>query len=143
MTEGSKHRGPILQGFDGSEAAVDALLAEVARSGPVPSAALMSRILADAGQAMPRKPSAMPVPAVSASGSRAPGWLGRVVGALGGWGGIGGLVSATVAGVWIGFGDVGGGLGVTSLLGATGTETATTVELMPDADAFAQTGTGG
>lgn len=92
---------------------------------------------------MPKVTIASAAPQTVAHNSGSSGWLGRVFGVLGGWGGIGGLVSATVAGVWIGFGDIGGGLGVATILGAGGTETATTVELMPDAAVFAQTGTGG
>ena len=62
--------------------------ADVAR----PSAALMARVLADAAAEQPRKP--VPV--------RPRFRLAALIAALGGSGGIAGLASATVAGLWIG-----------------------------------------
>jgi len=75
---------------------------------PQPSAELMARIAADAGQLAP-KPSAV-APRRKAGG----GW--RLGALFGGWSAMGGLATAAVAGVWIGFagaerfGSVAGGM---------------------------------
>jgi len=65
-----------------------------------PSAALMARIVADAeAQAEAREAlRQMPAP-------RAPrrGLIAAVIGGLGGWPAVAGMVTATVAGVWFGF----------------------------------------
>ena len=61
---------------------------------PVPSEALMARIMADAeAETLRRAPS--PAPARRA--------LGRILDALGGWPAMAGLATATLAGVWLGF----------------------------------------
>lgn len=73
---------------------VDAMLA-AARAQPlaVPDA-LMARVLADAARLQPKQ---------GAQTRHRPGiWL-RISALFGGWQGIGGLVAATCAGVWIGW----------------------------------------
>lgn len=134
VNDGSKTGRDGLAAFDGSDAALDALFAEMRAAGPVPSEDLMARILGDAEAAMPGMRPAMTAPGVA---RRPAGGLRGLFAALGGWGGVGGLVSATVAGVWIGFADLGTGIGISSLTAASGTNAATTVELLPGADAFA------
>lgn len=104
-------------------------------AGPTPSGALMARILADAEAEMPRPPEPHPL-ARSAGGGGDGGVLAWLGAAFGGWRGIGGLATATVAGLWLGY----AGLADTSVLtgglwSAGGTEA--TVELMPEAEAFA------
>lgn len=67
------------------------------RDAPAPSAALLARVIADAeAEARLRAAPPCPVPA-------GPGWLGRLVAGLGGWGVVAGLTAATLAGVWLGF----------------------------------------
>ena len=66
------------------------------------------------------------------------GFLGGLLAALGGWGGIGGLATAAVAGVWIGFSSSVADSTVAGLLGSG--DMVGTVELLPGADAFADVG---
>ncbi|MCV3271214.1 hypothetical protein [Roseobacter sinensis] len=76
------------------DAALDALL-DAARTAPpeVPDA-LMARVLADADRVQPS-------PAARAAPSS--GLWSRISDLVGGWRGMGGLVAATCAGVWIGW----------------------------------------
>ena len=68
------------------------------RSNPTePDGALMARILADA-EAQQSMTRAMAHPVRH----RRSGWLVALAGAIGGWPGMAGLATATVAGVWIG-----------------------------------------
>ena len=65
------------------------------RSAPcVPDEALTARVLADA-QAIQAGFAATPLP-------EQPGLWSRILDALGGWPSVGGLATATIAGVWIG-----------------------------------------
>ncbi len=102
---------------------------------PAPSGALMARILADAEAGMPRPPGPHPLarPAGGGGDGGVLSWLGA---AFGGWRGIGGLATATVAGLWLGY----AGLADTSLLTGglwSAGEAAATVELMPGVEVFA------
>ena len=72
---------------------LEALFAEARALRPAPSADLMSRLLADAERDRPRPVATRP----SARGA----WR-EWIAALGGWPAMGGLVAATVTGVWIG-----------------------------------------
>ncbi|MGC9369234.1 MAG: dihydroorotate dehydrogenase [Paracoccaceae bacterium] len=69
---------------------------------PVPSAALLERVLADAQ-----------APRLTAAGRRI--WAGLLA-ALGGWPAVAGLASVTVAGIWLGYAAPGGLDGVTAAL---------------------------
>ena len=84
-----------------TEKTEDALLGQVfaqARADePAVSDALFARILADAEREQ-RK--------VAAGVATRPGLIRAAILALGGWGSIGGLAAATLAGVWIGFGGM-------------------------------------
>ncbi|OYX42261.1 MAG: hypothetical protein B7Z02_12605 [Rhodobacterales bacterium 32-67-9] len=100
---------------------------------PEPSEALMARILADAEAEMPRAPEPMPVTRPAGGGA---GTLSWIAAAVGGWRGIGGLATATVAGLWLGYA---GGADAGFLSGGIwpADEAAATVELMPGAEVFA------
>lgn len=72
---------------------LDDLFAQVRETQPVPSEALLMRVMADAAHA---QPVAKQIPATKQ------GFWAQVAEAIGGWPSVGGLVAATVAGVWIG-----------------------------------------
>ena len=84
-----------------TEKTQDALLgrmfAKARADEPGVSEALFARILADAAREQ-RK--------ASAGVAARPGLIRAAIAALGGWGSIGGLAAATLAGVWIGFGGM-------------------------------------
>ncbi|MCV2871393.1 hypothetical protein OEZ71_03695 [Defluviimonas sp. WL0050] len=89
---------------------------------PEPSEALLARVLADAEAARPA-----PVPV------RGPGLLSRIGDLLGGWQGLGGLATATVAGLWIGYAELADPDQLTGgLVGASDV-----VDLLPQAELFA------
>lgn len=109
---------------------------------PAPSEALMARILADGEAEMPRaaepqsglqsEPDRLARPVGGGDGGVL-SWMGA---AFGGWRGIGGLATATVAGLWLGY----AGLADTSMLTGglwSAGEAEATVELMPGAEVFA------
>jgi len=79
---------------------LDTLLAAARDDGPVPSDALVARVMADAVALQPR-PGARPVarPAPDASPVR---WLDRLAAMFGGGGALAGVSLAMVAGVFIG-----------------------------------------
>jgi len=74
---------------------------------PLPSHTLLARIMADAeAELSTSAPGAMP----PRQAVRRGGWLAGLAAAVGGWGALAGLGTATVAGVWIGYaapGEVG------------------------------------
>lgn len=81
-------------------AALDTLL-EAARAGRAPvSGALTARVLADADRVQAGFRHGRG-PVGSADGPARRGWR-AIVAALGGWGSVGGMVTAAAAGVWIG-----------------------------------------
>ncbi len=81
------------------DAALDALLADVAGTTAAPGDDLMARIMADAETAMVR-----PAPVATAGeAARDAGLFAGLWAALGGWAGTSGLAAAAVAGVWLGF----------------------------------------
>mgnify|MGYP001288840400 CR=1 FL=1 len=108
----------------------DLLLAR-ARGDESPPPGFLARVAA-AGEAMqPAPEGAAPV----AQPSRpAPGLWAELARAIGGWRGAGGLLTATLAGAWIGIADPGG-----LLMSAAATGT---VELMPGAGDMFGTGDG-
>ncbi|WP_198654908.1 hypothetical protein [Albibacillus kandeliae] len=88
--------------------------------------ALADRMMADAGHVQRERArfgstarSAMSAPArVLATGqSRAEGWLAQLREMIGGWYGMGGMVAACAAGVWLGFAPPSGLPDPASLLG--------------------------
>lgn len=85
----------------GEDPMLDAFFDAGRAAAPQPSAALMARVLADAGEV--QAAALEPVgPAVSAAPGRRFGPLGLLLAALGGWPSVAGLASAAVAGLWIG-----------------------------------------
>ena len=101
------------------------LFAAGQRHAPVASDAFMERILHDAAQTQPRPAPVRPVAGESV-------WA-RLGAALGGWQGLGGLATATVAGLWIGFAGLADPATLTG--GLLGTDAV--VELLPSTDFFA------
>ncbi len=69
---------------------LDDLFAEARKIAPEPSEALVARVIAEA----------IPPQTVSAAGRR--GLATRLLEMIGGWPAVGGLVAATLAGLWIG-----------------------------------------
>ena len=101
---------------------------------PRPSDALMARILADAGAEM-RQASVQPAPgSPEVRGSGPSDWLARL---WGGWRALGGLATATVAGLWIGYAGIADPNTLTGGLIGAETSTALTVDLMPETDVTA------
>lgn len=86
-------------------AELDRLLDELART-PAPdmSADLSERIVADALAEMPRARIATPAGEVSAPRT---GWLRQVLEMIGGMPGVAGLAAAGVAGIMVGYADLG------------------------------------
>lgn len=88
---------------------------------PKPSDALMARIMADADGEIATRAAATARPVRRAR----PGLIASVIGALGGWPAVAGMVTATLAGVWFGFAapeevnTLAGGLLWTDSTGAT------------------------
>lgn len=76
------------------DAALEAFFADARATAPVPSEALVERILADAAAAQVR-----PAPAPTPSRRN---WLSELVSTIGGWPAVAGLSAAAAAGVWIG-----------------------------------------
>lgn len=101
---------------------LDRLLAAAARTAPVPSEALMQRVLDDALALQPEAPALHP------AGPRPrAGLLSRLAAAIGGTPALAGLGTAAVFGVALGY------LNPTTLDYLTGV-TADTVEFFPDAE---------
>ncbi len=89
---------------------------------PEPSDALLDRIAADALRELPRRVAP------------APSFRMRLMEILGGWQGLGGLVTATAAGLWIGYAGLADPVALVTENWSSQTET---VELMPGAEVFA------
>lgn len=88
-----ERQGPPL-----TEADLEAVFAAARQAAPVPGPDLLARIAAEADRLAPG-PAAAPVRARPALGDR----LAGLVAALGGRIAVAGLVSATLAGFWVGF----------------------------------------
>ena len=80
-------------------ALLDTVLSEAMAEEPEVSDALMARVLADADRVQAALQARDAVPARPRGRG---GRLRAIVAALGGWGAMGGLLTATVAGFWIG-----------------------------------------
>ncbi len=121
---------------DLNERDLDGFFTAARAHAPAPSEGLMARVLADAEGAMVNLPASPPdVGTVTANGS----WIDAMLGAIGGWSGIGGLATAVGAGVWIGVAGLADP--VTMADGLFGSSPLS-VELMPDAGSFDVAGTG-
>lgn len=118
---------------------LEALFAEARADGriaaPEPGDGFMARLLADAeaGQA------GFAAPTEAMRGAEPGAFAGiweALRGAFSGWAPMGGLVTAALAGVWIGFVGVEQVSGLNALYGGA-TETLGTVNLLPEGDTFA------
>ncbi|MEM9708421.1 MAG: dihydroorotate dehydrogenase [Pseudomonadota bacterium] len=78
------------------EAGLDAFFAAARDRSPRPSEDLMARVLADASDAQPE-----PQPVAAARPSKT-SWHPRWITGIGGWPGVAGLATVTMAGLWIG-----------------------------------------
>lgn len=111
---------------------LDHLFAAARLDPPVPSGALLSRMLEDAATYQQQEPRTETATARSAGAGL---WT-ALLAIFGGWRTVGGMVTAAATGVWIGFSGVGGITDVAAgYLGAT--EAFGTVELMPEGDVLA------
>mgnify|MGYP000091341386 CR=1 FL=1 len=81
-----------------TDAELDSLFAEAAKTGPVPSADLLARVMADADDVVDARAVAQIAPT-----AKPRGWLAALLAPIGGWPAMAGLATATVAGVWIGY----------------------------------------
>lgn len=122
-----------------AEGDLEALFAAGRTAAPAPSAGFLARVLADAEALQAARGAAVaPVAPVM---QRAPipprgGVMAALRGVFGGWGALGGMLSAAVAGVWIGFAGMERiGLATGGLWGTA--DSLGTVALLPDAELFA------
>lgn len=118
------------------ETDLDRLFAEARSDLPEPSAALLARVLTDAEALQPD---------TGLSGVRKGAGIGALILSLfGGWGGIGGLATAAVTGIWLGVGLVGqSGDFVGSAFGLTDTSASSVTQrtaVLPDSDILALAG---
>jgi hypothetical protein len=113
--------------IDQTEAGLDALLAEMRVAAAEPSADLFARVLTDAETVAGERVQAVVPRAVP---PRRSGFLA----AVGGWGGIGGMLTATLAGVWIGFSGIAQAAGLSSVW--TTDQSAGVVDLYPGTSDF-------
>lgn len=105
------------------ERALDAFFAAGRAVPPETPEALLNRVSTAAEAARP------------VEARRPKGWLARLGAGFGGWGSLGGMVTATAVGVWIGYAGIGGiGTATNTLLG-TGDDGI--VDLLPAVDDFA------
>jgi hypothetical protein len=114
---------------DLNESGLEGFFAAARSHAPEPSEALVARVLADAEAAMVRKPMAAPVVRPAARD----GAIGAILSAIGGWSGLGGLATATAAGIWIG---VAGLADPVTMAGGLFGTSPLSVELMPGAESF-------
>lgn len=144
MKMADQHATTGLQGAQDQEAdtTLEAFFAAGRAAAAEPSADFLARVLAEAeevqAQAMRQAP-ARPAPGRAGQGI----WRG-ILASLGGWGGAGGLATATVAGLWLGFSgaqatDAAAGTLTDALASYLAEEDAPidSLELIPDFDSFA------
>ncbi|PTE20914.1 dihydroorotate dehydrogenase [Cereibacter changlensis JA139] len=110
---------------------LDDLFAEARTRAPAPSEALMARVLADAATHQPR-PAAAPVRVARPSS----GWSSWFAGLRGGALAGAGMMTATLAGVWIGFAQPSSMVSVTDALWQGAVQQIDVVELQPSLDLF-------
>lgn len=105
-----KDRGVEDMGLE--EAALDALFAQARAETPPPSIALLSAILADAGEIdAARRAEAEAFRPVAARKNR---WFAAILEPLGGWRGLTVLGTCAVLGLWVGMTDLTGYYGLAS-----------------------------
>lgn len=96
---------------------LETLFAASRAAAPEPSRALLAKVMADAEAQFSRSAAVAGI------------WT-RLLDAIGGWGGMGGLATATCAGIWIGFSS---GYDLNSLTSGIIDDGSAVVELMPGA----------
>lgn len=106
------------------------LFAEARTRAPAPSDALMARIMADAVAHQPPPPA----PVRPAAPTRSAGLSGWLAGLRGGMLAGAGMVTATLAGVWIGFAQPSPMVPVTDALWQPAFQEIDTVDLQPSLD---------
>ncbi|AMY70011.1 hypothetical protein [Frigidibacter mobilis] len=115
-----------------ANAALEMFFAAGRAAAAEPSAVFLARVLAEAETVQSGLLAPAPQPPRR-------GLLAGVLAALGGWGGASGLVTATMAGVWLGFAGVQGSGRLTAFLASPDqalAEAPATLELIPDFDSF-------
>lgn len=118
-----------MKGFEMTDTDLDDLFAAARDAGPVPGDALSARVLADADAVMAAR---VVVPVARASGLAAGlGFWATLSGIFGGSGAVAGMLTATVAGFYIGFAQPIDGFAVSALAGS-----AVDIEMMPGLDAL-------
>lgn len=110
---------------------LDDLFAEARTRAPAPSEALMALVLADAATHQPR-----PVAAQLRVARPSSGWSSWFAGLRGGALAGAGMMTATLAGVWIGFAQPSSMASVTDALWQGAVEQIDVVELQPSLDLF-------
>ncbi len=124
--------GMAMTDWNAREHTLDDLFAAARRAAPEPSPGFLARVIADA-EAVQEAAEAVPV---RRSAAPSGGLMAALRGMFGGWGALGGMLTATVAGIWIGFSGADQlGLVTGGLLGTT--ESLGTVSLLPEGDIFA------
>ncbi|WP_415184027.1 dihydroorotate dehydrogenase [Phaeovulum sp.] len=114
---------------------LEAFFGAARTAAPEPGMALLARVLADA-EAETR--ARHPLAALAHAPKPRMGGFAALLAALGGWRAVGGLATATLAGVWIGFAGVDRLEDMSAgYLGVGGAEVLGTVDLLPDEDVFA------
>jgi hypothetical protein len=111
---------------------LDDFLAAARADMPEPSEAFLARVLADAEAVQAGFQAAIPVSRAAPRG----GFLSGLSAVFGGWAGLSGMATATIAGLWIGFAGA-DQLGTVAASYIGGTDTLGTVNLLPDGDFFA------
>ena len=114
--------------MDRDDDQLEDVFAAARRAAAVPSEALLARIIADAEDAMPVRTASRDPARVAPARAGLLRWLG----AQAGWGALGGLATATVAGLWFGYAGLGETGPLAGLVGAGASVGAT--ELLPGGD---------
>lgn len=102
---------------------LDGMFAEAAAQQPVPSAGLISRIVADADAEQPKAQSLRPAKAAKA------GWLATLADWFGGGMSLAGMSAAAAAGLYLGVAQPASVLALTELV--TGSTTIDSLDLLP------------
>ncbi len=119
-----------MKGFEMTDTDLDDLFATARGAGPVPGPALSARVLADADAVMAARVVGPRVvgPAVART---SPGFWASLVGLFGGSGAVAGMLTATIAGFYLGFAQPMDAFAVSALAGE-----AVDIEMMPGLDAL-------
>lgn len=123
-----------MKGFKMTDSDLDDLFAAARDAGPMPGDALSARVLADADAVMATR---LVAPVVRVIGPDiGPGFWASLAGIFGGSGAVAGMLTATVAGFYIGFAQPMDGFAVSALAGVAVNGGAVDLEMMPGLDAL-------